>query len=417
MAKRLTHQQVQAWAPAAARQEIADGSGLRLVVQPSGAKSWIVRYRFEGRTRKVTNPAFIALAQARQWAAWVQAEVAAGRDPGAEQKTERRQVREAEAAAKLNTVDALFIKFLSTYTGRRKVIRASTRAETGRLLGLAADGDGWRPTGGGGLAKWGGKPVAAITKVHVVDLLDDLAKHPVTRNRTLRAVRQVFEWAKERDDKFVVPTGGIRMLPETARTRVLDDDEVRALWRACEKIATPFARMAQLLLITTVRRDEAREAPWAEIDSAGMMWRLVEDRTKPGRALDLPLSGEALRLLAKLPRISPWLFTTGGRGPIQELSKAKRMLDAEMASELGRPLVGWKLHDLRRTAATGMQGVGVPIETIEAVLNHSLRGTIARYARHDYGPQKKDALDRWAARLREIVGPEQEAATNVVAIR
>jgi integrase len=121
----------------------------------------------------------------------------------------------------------------------------------------------------------------------------------------------------------------------------------------------------------------------------------------------VPLSSFAREVLASVPRLdgSPWVFSLSARGPINGWGKAKRRLDAAMRSQ------GWngpdfKLHDCRRTCATGLAKQGTPIHVTEKILNHAsgaLSGVAAIYNRYDYAQEMREALERWAETVRGIV--------------
>jgi integrase len=171
----------------------------------------------------------------------------------------------------------------------------------------------------------------------------------------------------------------------------------------------------QLLLLTGARRDELREAPWAEFDLDGGMWTLPSDRVKNGNEHSVPLSSWAKQILRPMPRIKGrgLLFTTTGETPYSGLSKAKRALDTASG------VVGWTLHDLRRTAATGMaEKCGVQPHIIEAALNHvsgeSKRGVAGIYNRARYADDIRKALQAWADYVDALVNGN---AANVVRIR
>ncbi len=167
---------------------------------------------------------------------------------------------------------------------------------------------------------------------------------------------------------------------------------------------------------------------WPEIDHDNALWVIPADRTKSGRETEVPLSTLALEILDTLPRFAGGDFvftTTSGENPVSGFSKSKSRTDAlileaarEQAEENGqdpelvKPMPPWRTHDLRRTARTGLAELGVPQIVAEKVLNHAERNVLVKtYDRHEYAPEKRDALERWANRLREITEPPPE---NVV---
>jgi integrase len=406
---RLSDAKIAALKAASERYEVRDRQvpGLRVVVFPSGAKSFVYRYRHLGRYRKLTiGGAEMGIEKARKLARKASGQVADDRDPAEDKKAKREAAKDRIEVA----VAEFMAKHLRTKNGAP--IRLTTRIETGRLLGLKPGPKNpgeWIETGNGVLARWSGKPLHAITKGVVIDMLDDIAADaPVKANRTLAALRTFCRWCIARDKLSADPTLGVNdPSPEAARDRVLEDRELAALWRAAEAEGYPFGRMVQMLILTGCRRDEVREAAWSEIDMDGERWTIPASRTKNGHGHVLPLSGHLAELLRELPRISGrgLLFTTTGGTPISGQSKAKERLHAAMAKELGAEPQRWTLHDCRRTFATGLQRLGFQVEVAEACLNH-LSGTRAGvagiYGRHDYANEKLQAFAAWGRHVAHV---------------
>ena len=128
----------------------------------------------------------------------------------------------------------------------------------------------------------------------------------------------------------------------------------------------------------------------------------------------------AVEIPTALPRFDgPYVFsTTGGKRPVSGYSKAKLRIEQEINKALakngGEPLVNWQIHDLRRTAASGMAKLGVPIDHIGRVLNHAPRGITATvYDKHTYMPEKKRALDIWAAHLEGLFAPSDDKVVSL----
>jgi integrase len=426
MAKALTVKAIDSTKAGATRQEIPDGllPGLYLVVQPGGGKSWAVRYRAAGKPRKLTLGPYplLDLAKARERARDALQTVSLGRDPGAEKKAERQA---SEAGADRDQFATVVETFLERHA--RAKTKARSAEETERIFKLHVT------------PKWGKKRVQEITRRDVLDLLDGLvdAGKPVLANRTLAAVRKFFNWAIERSvitsspcDRVAAPAA------EKSRERVLSDADLRLVWKAAEQIPYPFGPMVCLLVLSGARRDEAAGARWREISQDGTIWTISSERTKNGEAHDVPLSPAAQRLVAGLPKVKAekkpeFLFTTTGKTPVSGYSNAKERLDAVMLAIARKEAEGagadpeeevmiesWRLHDLRRTTASGMARLGIAVHVIEAVLNHkggAISGVAAAYNRHSYLPEKREALDRWAAHVERLVSGEEDE--NVVALR
>jgi integrase len=368
----------------------------------------------------LTLDGFASLRVARQLAQEALDKVAQGGDPAAD-----KQARPAAAPAGSDAVGDLFREFLTKHVRRRNglAIRESTKRETARMLGFRRDPkdpDAWIESGAGVLARWKGRTVASIRRHDVLDLLDELVERgPVLANRTLAALKTCFAWRMKRDETLLrSPCEGVDdPSAETSRDRVLSDAELAALWRVADADGFPFGRLVQVLILTACRRDEARDAPWSEVDLDGRQWLIPGQRTKNSRDHLVPLSDPAAAVLESLPRIKskvPLLFTTTGSTPISGLAKAKARLHEAMTRELGTEPERWTLHDIRRSAITGLQRLGFPLEVTEAVANHksgTLAGVAGVYARHDYASEKRKALDAWAQHVMSVV------AGNVIPLR
>ncbi len=164
---------------------------------------------------------------------------------------------------------------------------------------------------------------------------------------------------------------------------------------------------------------------WLDIDLASRTWKVPRELTKSDRLNIVPLSATVMEILEALPRFdSQWVFTTTQRSQVSGFSKAKSRLDGAMLAMMRKhaeeaELAPWRLHDLRRTAASNMARLGVPPQVLAAVLNHSpgsVQGITAIYNRHSYEAEKRDALGRWAAELHRIVRTG-ESDENVVQLR
>src|SRR5262249_51483463 len=273
MAKSLTVRAIEAAKPGAARREIPDGllAGLYLIVQPSGAKSWALRYRFRGRPRKFTIGSWpaIDLASARDLGRKALIPAKQGNDPGDEKKASYR----AAAMARRDTVAAVAAEFLERYA--KGNTRESTWRETERILNKEV------------LPRWRGRPIQEITRRDVLELLDRIADRgaPIMANRTLATVRRMFGWCVERDVLPASPCTGVKPPGlEQSRDRILSDGELRLVWYACDKIAWPFGPLTKILLLTGQRRDEVAEMRWSEVDLEKKLWVIPRERMKNGVA-------------------------------------------------------------------------------------------------------------------------------------
>ena len=448
MAKRLTDRTIVQMKAAKSRIEVPDSGcpGLYLTVHPTGAKAWALRFRSpierdadgQRNAKKLTlgplanepsddEPQVgrpLSLSQARVLATGALEQVRRGIDPTHERRMEKAASRDEAISRSVNTVDAAIVEFLTRYQGpKKRGLRDSTRNLTAYYFGLKPDPEKpgeWVKTGNGVLKRWAGRPLASITQHDVRELVEaiDDGGAPVSANRTLAAIKTLFKFYVKRGSLAVSPAALVDApAAEESRERVLSDDELRAVWKAADAAAYPFGRLVQMLLLTGARRDELREAPRTEFDLDGGMWKLPAERAKNGNEHTVPLSDAALKILGELPRIKGkgFLFTTNGDTPFAGLSKAKRRLDTTSG------VSKWTLHDLRRTAATGMADkCGVQPHIIEAALNHisgdSKRGVAGIYNRARYTDEIRKALEAWARHVDDLVNGAP-VASNVVQIR
>lgn len=412
MARALTTKAVEAAKPGSSRREIRDPglSGLYLVVQPSGAKSWALRYRFAAKPRKLTLGRWpvMGVADARAAASEAIEAVEQGNDPNAAKRTTKaaqleEQLSERDKIATL--VEQYAARHLSTLKSG-----ATAKRELERHV----------------VAIWGDRDVHEIKRRDVIDLLDGIADsgRVVTANRVRAYLNTFLNWCVERDILEMSPAMGIKpAAKEKSRERVLSDDEIGWFWEACNRAGQPWGYLGKVLLLTGQRRGEVVNMTEAEI--TGDLWHLSAERTKNGRAHDVPLSEAVRDVLGAVERVkgrAGYIFTTTGASALQGYYKgrnniAKRMV--EIASDERGEVVdipNWSWHDLRRTAATGMARLGIPVRVTEATLNHTSGtggGIVAVYQRHDYADEKREALDAWA---RFVDGLVNGRADNVVRI-
>jgi integrase len=267
----------------------------------------------------------------------------------------------------------------------------------------------------------GSKSIYVLRRSEVVAMLDKVADEHglVMADRVLAHVRKAFAWWAARDDNFNSPIvrGMARTSPaERARKRVLDDQEIRDVWKALDTandLPSCFPSLVRFLLLSARRRDEAAEMQWPEIE--GDEWTIPEVRgDKQGHkgadragALVIPVTA-AMRALMGKPRKRGYVFsTTGGSEAFSGFSKAKRAFDkciAEVRKADGREsMPHWVLHDWRRTARSLMSRAGVASDIAERVLGHVIPGVRGVYDRHAYLEEKRDALERLARLVAEII--------------
>lgn len=364
-----------------------------LRVTDNGVKSWCVMYRIDGKQRRMTIGTYPAydLAAARELARETLKKVGRGIDPA----EERKAARAAPSPAAPETVDMAVREFIEKYAKRNTRSWAETQGVFERYV----------------LPAWGKRPLASITRRDTNDLLDDIVEQgkPYAANKTLRHVRKFFNWCLQKLKLEASPVAGVQLpAKEQSRDRILNDEEVRRIWDACDGMGWPFGPAFLLMLVTGQRRTEVACMRWSDIDIDSSVWTLPREATKSDRLHEVPLSLLALEILASVPKTGEYVFSTTGRTPISGYSKAKKRCDAQCG------VTEWRLHDLRRTAASGMARLGIGPHIVEKVLNHSngqISGVAAIYNRHGYSDEKRTALDAWARHVEGLIRPKTD---NVV---
>ncbi len=270
---------------------------------------------------------------------------------------------------------------------------------------------------------------AARSRKHIADAIDRAQARSEAAARLLFSdLRPLFKWAHERELVDANPMTGLRApKPAEARERTLEDDESRAFWQATDEASWPFASVYKLLLLTGARREEVAGMKWSELDLDAGVWMLPSARTKNSRDHRIPLARQAVAILDRRAifaikeglgyRDSDLVFSTTGTTSPSGFSKAKRALDARMQEILGAKFKPWRVHDLRRTCATGMEHLGVDLRVIEAALNHvsgTKAGIVGVYQRAEHREAVRAAFEAWDSRVAELTC--QERPSNVVSL-
>jgi integrase len=398
------------------------GFGCR--VSPRGRLTWIAQYRvrYAGKDSKdlevvetlgTTDKVLLSEAQQQARASFTKARM--GVHPV--------QIRRRAVAAqhRKQQQDSFTFRLLANRYMREYVLlnnKPSSAKEARRLLDRACLCQ-ISPSG-----IFGDLSVSAITPQDIDALL--AAQQPQKRyqqsatrglieaNSILGAVRRAFRWAKQMHLVEVNPSADrpmpLRKVP--TRDRVLDDDEIIKFWQGCESVGWPFGQLFRLLLLTGQRLNECAGMTWAEIDLDNCSWNLPAERTKNGRQHEVALSDMAMEIITGLPRFVDDNFvfpSTDPTKPVSGFVHAKQRVLDHMASP-----TPWRLHDLRRTATTGMARLGVPPHVADRVLNHqsgTISGVAAVYNRFQYLDERHDALQKWGEFVGRLVG------ANVVAMQ
>ena len=366
--------------------------GLCLRVSYGGAKAWVYFYRLHGKLRRLSLGRFpgMTLDEARN--AWRAARLAVSKG-------------ESPAHIKPTAADTF------AATAEEWLQRDQAKNRSANEVRRAIEHDV--------MPAWGERLIAMITRRDVLELIDAVAdRGALTMARRLHShLHRLFRWAVGRGILEVNPMADLPK-PGAAvkRDRVLSDGELSAVWKAAEKTAWPFGPAIRLLILTAARREEIGALSWSEIRDNEI--RIPGERSKTGEPRIIPLSPAAVELIGALPHTGDHVFTTNGTTAIGGWSKARRLLGTTAAEIHGSPLAPWRLHDIRRSVATGLQRLGVGLQVIESVLGHvsgSRAGIVGVYQRHQFAAEKRQALEAWAREVARITSGKVHVASATLA--
>ena len=416
MAKRnLTDRTLKALKPAAAGKlydvmdSVVPGFGVR--VSDSGRRTFMLVARYPGSPnparRSMGAYGAVTLADARQKAQdWLKL-IEAGKDPAREIARQRE-----------NSFAAVAEKFIA-YIHRQKLRTAAVMERNLRQTFVK---------------EWGVRPVTTIGSDDVKRVICKAVEREAIYQafHDFALIRRLFNWAIGTDD-YGLELNPCRRLNSAdligerhARDRVLNDDELRTLWRATDRMGYPYGPLYRLLALTGLRLGEACGARWSEFDLGRREWTISAERMKKvkggAKPFMVPLTDAVSEVLSSLPRFDSgdFLFShTFGKTPLRPnlFSDPKERLDKimleelrEIALERGKDpervtLPDFVNHDIRRTVRTHLSALRIGEEVREAVLAHVRPGIKGVYDKHQYFDEKREALTAWAARLRDVVEP------------
>jgi integrase len=246
--------------------------------------------------------------------------------------------------------------------------------------------------------RFGRQNVADITPKQILRVLDGLPKSQ--KRHVFAAGRTAFAWMERRHMIDRSPFARLEIPPDNpSRSRVLSDDELRAVYNTARAGEGHFERIVALLTLTGQRPREIASLQWAWIK--GDTIEFPAEIAKNGQAWTIPLGPEAQVVIASAPRFSgPYVFPALRQaGPSTTVFNGWGKPKARFDKACG--VTDWQLRDLRRTFATNMQRLGVRLEVTEALLNHvsgTRRGVVGIYQRYQWLPEMREAVltfDRW----------------------
>lgn len=402
--------------PKGARSMIWDtdvkGFGVRITA--AGTRTYILRYRMGGRGSPIRTLTIgqhgspWTTDQARKRAADLLLQVRSGIDVVAERHAEKDRTQADAASREERLFSALVEAWFINHVVRDELrSRNDIRGVIDRDLKPA----------------FAGKTVDEITKKDVAKALNAIGERSgAAANKAHKWLRQILNWLIDQGEIRISPAAGVKKpFPENSRTRVLSLGELVVLWVALDALPEPYRSYYRLLILLGQRLRETSNAPWAEFDLEADDWLLPRERTKAKRDHLVPLSPQAVALLETLQpntklRKGP-VFTTDGQVGIAGFSKLKAAIDdavaaifaegGDAAALVGEDFADWVVHDIRRSLATGCQGMGIELVHTEAVLNHAVTKKVTRvtevYHLYDYYDEKAWALERWGELIEKAV--------------
>ena len=361
------------------------GFGYRLRRSHDGSKtlrSWVTQYKRAGATRRVTlgSAEVLSAEQARNMARKLLGKVANGEDPAAD----RRERRDKDRLSLRSVID----EHLALKAGE---VRVKTMRELRRYL----TGPYFRPLHG--------MPVDQVSRKDIASRLVAVTREhgSIVAAKARAALSTFFAWSMQMGLVEHNPVvGTIQPKNSKPRERTLSDEELAAIWRACEDDA--YGRIVKLLVLTGGRRAEVGGMRWSEIDPERGTWTLPAGRSKNRRAHTLPLMPMALDVIKGVPRLASrdQLFGFRSNDGFTDWDGRKEALDERSG------VSAWTLHDIRRSVATRMADIGAQPHIIETILGHvgGHKGGVAGiYNRSSYTREVRNALALWEDHLRTVV--------------
>jgi integrase len=361
MSTTLTDRHIKSLKPHERRYDVRDAAtkGLALRVNADGSKVWSVIVSRGGKRQRVSLGRYpdVSLSDARTKA------------------VERKQ----GGVRKTGTVEYAFNQYIEEIKETRRAWKDVE--QVGRLYLLPL---------------FGQVKLDNLTAEDGVELLDYVERKSSTNRaaKTLAYLRPFMKWAVGRKRYIPMNPWAILVPPDPgkkSRERVLTDSELAAVWTFARSEPYPFGPFLQLLILTAQRRSEVSGMLWDEIDEARRLWMIPPARNKQGRGHEVPMVAEAMDILTAIPRHCDFVFSTTRRSAISGFGNFKRRMDKSTG------VADWRLHDLRRTAATRMSELKEPRFTIARVLGHSDTSVTATYDRASYRDEKRVALEKWTS--------------------
>jgi integrase len=227
---------------------------------------------------------------------------------------------------------------------------------------------------------------------------------PTSFSQALASLRAFFKWCARPPQSYLPrsPLEGVRLNGHKSRARVLDDIELKKVWEAAFQQGYPHGTICQLLILTGQRRGEIANLRWTWIDRKARTVTLPEGITKNGKKHTFPYGNMVAAILDGIPINNSTTLLFPSRAsedrPLSGWSKYKR--------QLADGVLGWTLHDLRRTYRTIHARIGTRPDIGERLINHiSAVSTDVEqiYDRYTYLPEMRLAADNYQTHLSALL--------------
>jgi integrase len=367
--------------------------GLGLRIGKSGKRSWFIMYRIKGHREKKRltlrkKYPQLSLKKAREEAKAILTEADQGHNPAGEKQKLKRAP----------TLEDLSNEYLEKYAVHKKNLYEDQRIIAKDLI-----------------PAWGSHKAKEIKRRDILRLLDRITDRgaPIQANRTLALVRKIFNWGISRDLVKNNPCLQVKMpAKENQRDRVFSEDEIKALWGTFEQVGPTMECLFKLHLSTAQRGGEVMSMRWRDVDLDSGWWVVPAEYSKNGLAHRVPLSELAINILKQMEAISgsnDWVFPS----PVKKCGHIRNVQKTALRIRKYSGVSDFKPHDLRRTAASLMTGIGIPRLTVSKILNHVESGVTKIYDRYSYDKEKRIALNKWSQKLEQILTGEKAKVVNI----
>lgn len=362
-------------------------SGLAIRIFPTGGKSFVYRFKWDGKSKRFTIGQFpkIGVIQAREIAKDLYAKIRLGINP----ILEKQQRVEKQRSPLFNELKKEYIqKYLPT-------IRDSTSKEFKRII----DSE---------LACLYMTQLNQVSKSQVIQLLDKKAfgqKHPTQANQIKIVLSSMFSFAVQRD---MIESNLILSIPtyhtgDNQRQRYYSESEIKAIWSHIELMPSPTKEAFKFLFLLGQRKSETLYLKWEHIDESNQIWIIPPVLAKNKQEHHVPLTENSLRILHSLNRDSEYVF----QSPVISNQPIKSIKRQTKSVKENTPVKDFRVHDIRRTVATYLAKIGTSRITIGKILNHKgMSGDnsiTAIYDRYSYGKEKRKALHNWETLLLKCI--------------